>query len=339
MPIGIQAQLEFNYAFAEINSQSINDGHEFTHEDKHSSHSSTSETKSILNVKNPFDSGADYNKEVKPNILIPDVVGTDLPGTQPSFTSSHQISTHQSKGFHLNSVDNSISSTDRSDNVEKDKPTTTEPSSIHLQIDTPNNNINKNSNNVNSIVPDVNTGSEISQSELGSPPKYKSNSDYANTNSNNGQGTHESHGKPASGPSSTNAQIASAYNNINSNKNEKANETTIVSEHQSDTTQSDSTKSPETQSNLQPRYKSYRDFINPNNSILNDDQKGTETDYRPVNGLNVTHSEFICTNNNTNMNSGTNINHLTIIANDKRSNTESSSTVSGCSQVTVKSNK
>jgi len=340
VPIGIQAQLESNYAFAEINSQSINDEHEFAHEGKHLSHSSTSETKSKLNVKNPFDSGADYNKKAKPNILIPDMVGTDLLGTQPSSTNSHQISTHPSKEFHPNSVDNSISSTDRSDIVVKDKPTTTKLSSIHLRIGTPNNNINKNSNDVNSIVPDVNTGSEISQSELGSQPKYKSNSDYANTNSKNGQGTNESDGKPASGPSSTDAQIASAYSNINSNKNEKANETGIASEHQSNTTQSYSTKSSESQSNLIPRYKSYRDFINLNNSILNGDQKGIETDYKPVTGLNVTHSQFVCTsNNNSNMNTSTNNNNIIIISNGKGSNTELSSTVSGCSLVTVKSSK
>lgn len=339
VPIGIQAQLESNYAFAEINSQLINDEHHFTLEGKHASHPSTSETKSKLNVKNPFDSGADYYKKVTENMLIP-MVGTDLLGTQPSSTNSHQISTHPSKEFHPNSVDNSISSTDRSDIVVKDKPTTTELSSIHLQIGTPNNNINKNSNDVNSIVPDVNTGFEISQSELGSQPKYKSNSDYANTNSNNGQGTNESDGKPASGPSSTDAQIASAYSNINSSKNEKANETGIASEHQSNTTQSYSTKSSESQSNLIPRYKSYRDFINLNNSILNGDQKGTETDYKTVTGLNVTHSQFVCTsNNNTNMNTSTNNNNIIIISNGKGSNTELSSTVSGCSLVTVKSSK
>lgn len=342
VPIGIQAQLESNYAFAEINSQSINDEDEFTDEGEHSSYSSTSETKSKLNVKNPFDSGADDNKKVKPNIIIPDIVEPDLPGTQPSSTSSHQISTHPSKEFHPNSVDNSNSNTDNTDGsviVEKDKPTTTELSSIHSQIGTLNNNVNKNVNDVNSILPDDKAGTEISQSELGSHPKYKSHSDYANSNSNNGQGTLESDDKPSTGLSSTDAQIDSAYSNINNNTNEKANETAIVSEDQSNTTQSDSTTSSESQSNVQPRYKSYRDFINHNNCILNNEQKAIETDYKPVTALNDTDSQIVSANNNTNMNSSTNNNHITIIAPDERSTIESSSTASASSQVTAQSSK
>jgi FG-GAP repeat len=57
IPIGTQPQLESNYAFAEINSQSINDDEvEYTDEDRDSSYSSTSETRSKLNVKDPFGS-------------------------------------------------------------------------------------------------------------------------------------------------------------------------------------------------------------------------------------------------------------------------------------------
>jgi FG-GAP repeat len=57
IPVGTQPQLESNYAFAEINSQSINDDEvEYTDEDRGSSYSSTSETRSKLNVKDPFGS-------------------------------------------------------------------------------------------------------------------------------------------------------------------------------------------------------------------------------------------------------------------------------------------
>ncbi len=58
LPIGIETQLQSNYAFAEINSQMTNDPFEYTDEGRISSYSSSPETKSTSSVKNPFASDA-----------------------------------------------------------------------------------------------------------------------------------------------------------------------------------------------------------------------------------------------------------------------------------------
>ena len=116
LPIGIQPQLESNYAFAEIDSQTTNDEVEYS-DDENSSLSSTSESKSNLNVKNPFGFTGDNNKKENMNTIIPDIVEPDNPGTQPGFiANSDEIGIHHSiKEVHPNSVDNSISNTDNAD--------------------------------------------------------------------------------------------------------------------------------------------------------------------------------------------------------------------------------
>ena len=68
LPIGIQPQIESNYVFAEIDSQTTNGEVEYS-DDENSLLSSTSESKSNLNVKNPFGSVDDNNKKVKMNVL------------------------------------------------------------------------------------------------------------------------------------------------------------------------------------------------------------------------------------------------------------------------------
>jgi FG-GAP repeat protein len=85
LPIGIQPQLESNYVFAEIDSQMTNDEVEYS-DDENSSLSSTSESKSNLNVKNPFGSTGDNNKKVKTNILSLEKTTS----TESSLTSSSQ---------------------------------------------------------------------------------------------------------------------------------------------------------------------------------------------------------------------------------------------------------
>ena len=85
LPVGIQPQIESNYVFAEIDSQMTNDEVEYS-DDENSSLSSTSESKSNLNVKNPFGSTGDNNKKVKTNILSLEKTTS----TQSSSTSSSQ---------------------------------------------------------------------------------------------------------------------------------------------------------------------------------------------------------------------------------------------------------
>ena len=91
LPIGIQPQIESNYVFAEIDSQMTNDEVEYSDEEN-SSLSSTSESKSNLNVKNPFGSIGDNNKKVKTNILSLEKTSS----TESSLTSSSQSAQAQS---------------------------------------------------------------------------------------------------------------------------------------------------------------------------------------------------------------------------------------------------
>ena len=86
LPIGIQPQLESNYAFAEIDSQMTNDEVEYSDEGDGTSYSSSSETKSRLNETNPFGSLNDNNKKVKTNILSLEKTTS----TESSLTSSSQ---------------------------------------------------------------------------------------------------------------------------------------------------------------------------------------------------------------------------------------------------------
>ena len=86
LPIGIQPQLESNYAFAEINSQMTNDEVEYSDEGDGISYSSSSETKSRLNETNPFGSVDDNNKKVKTNVLSLEKTTS----TESSLTSSSQ---------------------------------------------------------------------------------------------------------------------------------------------------------------------------------------------------------------------------------------------------------
>jgi FG-GAP repeat protein len=341
LPIGVQPQLESNFVFAEINSQSINDENENPDEGKNSSDSSAPESKLKMNVKNPFGSTDNNNKKVKMNIIIQDIVEPDYPRVQPSSTTnSDEMVTHSVNQVRPNSVDKSSSESDNADEsviVENEgKPTTTELSSIDSQMGTLNDNINKNINN-DSIGLDDKGGTEISQSELGSQPKYKSYSDYAKSSSNNGQSTIDTDDKPGTLLSSTNAQIDSANSSIYNSTNEIANKTVIVSEEdQTTTTQSDSTTNSESQLNAQPRYNSYRDFMDHNNINLNNEQKAIENDYKPVTAFNHTESQIVSANNNSNVDARTKNNNLTIVAPEDRSITELSSTSSN-TQVTAQS--
>jgi len=349
LPIGIQPQLESNYAFAEIDSQMTNDEVEYS-DDENSSLSSTSESKSNLNVKNPFGSTGDNNKKENMNTIIPDIVEPDLPGTQPgSTTNSDEIGIHHSiKEIHPNSVDNSISNTDNADGsiiVEKEgKPTATDLSSTDSQLGTLKNNEDKNVNDTNSLVSIDKPSTEILQSELSSQPKYKSYRDYVNNNSNNRQSVIESDDKPDTVLSSTDAQINTAYSNASNNTNGKGNETVTVLEDQPAITHSDSATSSESQSQsqsgAQPKYKSYRDFIK--NSTSNSDDSINVTDDTQGTLLNSTHSQSgtVYGNINVNINKSTNTdNSNNIMLLEKTTSTESSSTSSSQSVQAQSSNE
>jgi len=347
LPIGIQPQLESNYAFAEIDSQMTNDEIEYS-DDENSSLSSTSESKSNLNVKNPFGSTGDNNKKENMNTIIPDIVEPDLPGTQPgSTTNSDETGIHHSiKEDHPNSVDNSISNTDNADGsiiVEKEgKPTATDLSSTDSQLGTLKNNEDKNVNDTNSLVSIDKPSTEILQSELSSQPKYKSYRDYVNNNSNNRQSVIESDDKPDTVLSSTDAQINTAYSNASNNTNGKGNETVTVLEDQSAITQSDSATSSESQSQseAQPKYKSYRDFIK--NSTSNSDDNINVTDDTQGTLINSTHSQSgtVYGNINVNINKNTNTdNSNNIMLLEKTTSTESSSTSSSQSVQAQSSNE
>ena len=347
LPIGIQPQLESNYAFAEIDSQMTNDEVEYS-DDENSSLSSTSELKSNLNVKNPFGSTGHNNKKENMNTIIPDIVEPDLPGTQPgSTTNSDETGIHHSiKEDHPNSVDNSISNTDNADGsviIEKEgKPTTTDLSSTDSQLGTLKNNEDKNVNDSNSLVSVDKPSTELLQSELSSQPKYKSYRDYVNNNSNNGQSVIESDDKPDTVLSSTDAQLNTVYSNASNNTNGKGNETVTLLEDQSAITQSDSATSSESQSQseAQPKYKSYRDFIK--NSTSNSDDSINVTDDTQGTLLNSTHSQSgtVYGNINVNINKNTNTdNSNNIMLLEKTTSTESSSTSSSQSVQAQSSNE
>jgi len=236
LPIGVQPQIEFNYAFAELNSQSIKDDTDYSDGDENSSYSSTSEAKSKLNVKNPFEPAYDNNKKVKTNIIIPDIVESDIPVAEPSSTTdSDEMGAHSIRQDHPNSVDKSSSSnTDNADVsviVEKEKegnPTTTELSSTDSQIGTLDNNEDNNANDITSIISDDKSSTELSQSELGSQPKYKSYRDFIeNSTSSSEEFYNVTDDTPGHMLNSTYFQSGTVYGNIDVNINKTTNSDNI----------------------------------------------------------------------------------------------------------------
>jgi hypothetical protein len=198
LPIGIQPQLQANYAFAET-SQTINDEIEYSHEGNKSSNSSSSETKSksSVNAINPFDSSIDdEDKKAKIDIIIPDIVGSDIvPETQSdSTTNSHESGTQSSGHFKPNSVDKDSSYIDNIDGAndsiikEHDNPEATNLRSTELQISAVNNNnsVDKNIDDINDTVTDDLPSADNKDTKSDSQPNYKSYRDYIeNSNVNN----------------------------------------------------------------------------------------------------------------------------------------------------------
>lgn len=170
------------------------------------------------------------------------------------------------------------------------------------------------------------TKSSVSQSELQSESEleiqsqYKSSSGYVDNNNADGRNTNEHYDKSAT-VLGTNVQSDRSSSNINNNTKMKANEEVAVSGDLSNTNSnnqiSSSTSSEsESQSSNQPRYKSYRDFID--NNIKNDTT--IQTDYKPVSEVNSMDSQVSASGDNVSQATNEKINALEYSTNILSSN-------------------
>ena len=170
------------------------------------------------------------------------------------------------------------------------------------------------------------TKSSVSQSELQSESEleiqsqYKSSSGYVDNNNAEGRNTNEHYDKSAT-VLGTDVQSDRSSSNINNNTKMKANEEVAVSGDLSNTNSnnqiSSSTSSEsESQSSNQPRYKSYRDFID--NNIKNDTT--IQTDYKPVSEVNSMDSQVSASGDNVSQATNEKINALEYSTNILSSN-------------------
>jgi len=137
-----------------------------------------------------------------------------------------------------------------------------------------------------------------SESELEIQSQYKSSSGYVDNNNADGRNTNEHYDKSAT-VLGTDVQSDPSSSNINNNTKTKANEEVAVSGDLSNTNSnnqiSSSTSSEsESQSSNQPRYKSYRDYID--NNIKNDTT--IQTDDKPVSEVNSMDSQVSASGDN-----------------------------------------
>jgi len=149
-----------------------------------------------------------------------------------------------------------------------------------------------------------------SESELEIQSQYKSSSGYVDYNNADGRNTNEHYDKSAA-VLGTDVQSDPSSSNINNNTKTKANEEVAVSGDLSNTNSnnqiSSSTSSEsESQSSNQPRYKSYRDFID--NNIKNDTT--IQTDDKPVSEVNSMDSQVIASGDNVSQATNEKINAL-----------------------------
>ena len=149
-----------------------------------------------------------------------------------------------------------------------------------------------------------------SESELEIQSQYKSSSGYVDNNNADGRNTNEHYDKSAT-VLGTDVQSDPSSSNINNNTKTKANEEVAVSGDLSNTNSnnqiSSSTSSEsESQSSNQPRYKSYRDYID--NNIKNDTT--IQTDDKPVSEVNSMDSQVIASGDNVSQATNEKINAL-----------------------------
>ena len=149
-----------------------------------------------------------------------------------------------------------------------------------------------------------------SESELEIQSQYKSSSGYVDNNNADGRNTNEHYDKRAT-VLGTNVQSDPSSSNINNNTKTKANEEVAVSGDLSNTNSnnqiSSSTSSEsESQSSNQPRYKSYRDYID--NNIKNDTT--IQTDDKLVSEVNSMDSQVSASGDNVSQATNEKINAL-----------------------------
>ena len=149
-----------------------------------------------------------------------------------------------------------------------------------------------------------------SESELEIQSQYKSSSGYVDNNNADGRNTNEHYDKSAT-VLGTDVQSDPSSSNINNNTKTKANEEVAVSGDLSNTNSnnqiSSSTSSEsESQSSNQPRYKSYRDYID--NNIKNDTT--IQTDDKPVSEVNSMDSQVSASGDNVSQATNEKINAL-----------------------------
>ena len=160
------------------------------------------------------------------------------------------------------------------------------------------------------------TKSSVSQSELQSESEleiqsqYKSSSGYVDNNNADGRNTNEHYDKRAT-VLGTNVQSDRSSSNINNNTKMKANEEVAVSGDLSNTNSnnqigSSTSSESESQSSNQPRYKSYRDYID--NNIKNDTT--IQTDDKLVSEVNSMDSQVSASGDNVSQATNEKINAL-----------------------------
>ena len=170
------------------------------------------------------------------------------------------------------------------------------------------------------------TKSSDSQSELQSESEseiqsqYKSSSGYVDNNNADGRNTNQPYNKSAT-VLGTDVQSDPSSSNINNNTKTKANEEVAVSGDLSNTNSnnqigSSTSSESESHSSNQPRYKSYRDYID--NNIKNDTT--IQTDDKPVSEVNSMDSQVIASGDNVSQATNEKINALEYSTNILSSN-------------------
>ena len=159
-----------------------------------------------------------------------------------------------------------------------------------------------------------------SESELEIQSQYKSSSGYVDNNNADGRNTNQPYNKSAT-VLGTDVQSDPSSSNINNNTKTKANEEVTVSGDLSNTNSnnqigSSTSSESESQSSNQPRYKSYRDYID--NNIKNDTT--IQTDDKPVSEVNSMDSQVIASGDNVSQATNEKINALEYSTNILSSN-------------------
>jgi hypothetical protein len=316
LPIGIQPQLQFIEAFDE----SVVDDNIDGMRDDSNDNGNGKTNKNVGAFQDPASTDLTSPTTTTPSAHIGDQSTDGNNKVVPNDESKEGLSLHagtQSSYKTYRDYVNSNSNENASNNiVSDDKPGTelsatgTQIDSTDSQIDTANSNVNDdaygkvNENGIlkgdsdNSSAESISstTLSSQSQSDLTSQPRYNSYRDYidnSNANKNNDNGI-ISDDKVGTEPSSPNSGTSIA---VIGNDNDNANKNLVVADNQSDTTQSGSSDF-QSQINSEPKYKSYRDYIENKSSPSNQDINVTS--YTQATGLSSMNSQIGTLDSNAN---------------------------------------